>query len=228
MAKITINNSDQVLRLARDNVLLRCGDCLHFKGTRHPSKEEQCIKLMVKPNSAAPECFTPNIAVFGKHSAQLIRTLALILRAFTANEHRVMMGLLSRAATLKGSEHDFFSMRYFALKDGTYLSDWCYGFVLSKSGEDNSYLLAGDSVLIGRAGLTANVMQDSLIKPKAFRKIEARLKEEGKVFRPEAKLLKKVKGADYEPPSIDSVDPEELPQAEATKPRKRLRVVATR
>ena len=82
-------NLEEGTGLARENVTLRCGDCLHYQGTYHPAMDKPCVQLGVRTSAIAPSCYTPNVALFRKIPGVNFKTLALTLTSFKPQQARV-------------------------------------------------------------------------------------------------------------------------------------------
>ena len=96
-------------------VLLKCGDCLHFKHSAHPSKPSVCSLIGTKHFANAPTCFTANVQVFRTVSKRTVDQLSTLVSNLTGTQSRVLIGLLSQQAKLERRGFRFLESVYLCL-----------------------------------------------------------------------------------------------------------------
>lgn len=203
--------------------LLRCGDCLHFAGTKHPDYESICSKRGITAGASAPmACYSPDVHVFRRHGPEFFTALAVLTAAMNAREVRVLFGMLTSAAHLKKKGQTLFAKAYICINNGKYLSDYYSGYILGR-GTDGTTLLLGKSVLDKhKPPMVAQAM--NVLTPAEFRKKKEELKQAGRINNPHTKRryipITPAKLDSYEPPSIDT-SKQELENRAAGKGRKR-------
>jgi hypothetical protein len=129
---------------AKDNVVLRCGDCMHYAGTRHSAMDELCSQRGVTKGASAPPCYTPNVLVFKRHDSITFRALSVFLSVFKPSEKRILMGLLKTASKLEKYNLHFMQNVYFRAGDN-YLCNYMQGHALGVG--DGVILVIGNKVL---------------------------------------------------------------------------------
>lgn len=207
------------------NVKLRCGDCMHFKGTSHPSYGALCSTLGTRASALAPKCYTANVSVFRPLGPDFIRGLAVSVASMDAQQQRVLMGLLRNASALEKIGLTFMQKVFFSM-GGDCLENWYTGFVLSPGPDRGTVLLVGQDYAKGNRTLcTALLMTSSLITShKKFNRIKDDLVARGQLRRLPPRLQPKAAKADYEPPTMET-NPEAL-EALANKLGKRKKLKA--
>lgn len=198
--------------IARDNLILRCGDCMHFGGTRSPLYDEPCSKRGVLNKSIAPNCYTPNIAVFKSLGAHFYQTLSILVANMRPSSVRVLAGVLKTAPTLARRGFSLFEKVYFAIGDPKYLSNYFSGYVISPGVSGEAILVAGSLSKSSRM-VTASLHVSSVMTLNQFKEKRAALVAKGALVDPEMvrtkfKPKRGTKAEEYEPPTIDSVQDE--------------------
>lgn len=112
--------------------LLRCIDCYHYKGARHPEYNQPCIKLDQRPGTPAPKCFTPNIPAIANITG--MEKLLDVASRLDEEQRRILAGIFWNASTLERTPFTFLQKVYFFVGDKSNLADWCYGWLLAKDG----------------------------------------------------------------------------------------------
>lgn len=188
----------------KDQVKLRCSDCMHYKGTAHPIYGERCADRGVSRSALAPTCFTPNVAVFRRHSTDTLRVLATLVSQFNAQECRVLIGTLNKASRLEKYGFTYMEQVYFQVGE-SYLGNFYRGHVLAP-GINETLLIIGAKQVDARAPTLAHLPADSVISAKKFKKLRSRLISQGRINDPQArrKRLPIMTHVDYEPPTIDA------------------------
>lgn len=182
---------------------MRCGECLHFKKSCHPHKEDICSKLGVKAFNKAPtRCFTPNVMELITNSDQLA-ALTNLWSNFNTKQRRIFTHLLAKKAKVK-----FGSRVAFKAVGKDYLSNYVSGFIVGKS-SSGDILLCGDPDNYTRGNnYVACIKADTpVFTISEFKKKRDLLIENNRIIDPDKPLLKfkkKVELESYIPPTIDS------------------------
>lgn len=205
MASITNSDkrSTEDHAATRSNISLRCGDCLHHKGTPHPAIGEACDKRGVKTYAAAPSCYTANVNVFRKVAPETLGQLATIISHLSPQQSRILMGLLKSAGSLEKHGFTFLERVYFALGED-YLDSYYSGFVLG-SGLNQGLMVVGSSFLTGvKHPIIAHLDPSSVLSVTAFKKVQKRLINQGRLYVPRKPHRNDVTVVNYQPPSIET------------------------
>lgn len=186
----------------RSNVVLRCGDCLHFKGTPHPSFGSRCSDLGVKSYGSAPPCYAPNVVIFNKVSPDTFAVLASLVSSFSPAQSRVLMGLLKTAGSLDKYGYSFLQKVYFRLGED-YLDNYYSGYVLGV-GMEKTVSIVGKAFFKGdKRPIMATLMPESVLDTEEFKKRRKKLMASGKLYEPR-KARKNDISDEYMPPTIET------------------------
>lgn len=194
----------------------RCSECLHYKQVAHPSYEDVCFNLGVKPFGVAPSCFTPDVTKVVANPDQFVQ-LAALFSEWTPSQRRIVLGML-RTSTKKKKQYTFGMKVYFHTgKD--FVSNYLYGLVIgyTSSGE---VIISGppDIKQRGKSYLAYMSPSDGLLTASEWKTKRKQLMDAGKIFDPASAVVKKSSiVAEYEPPSIDRAPTE--PSTRKTKKR---------
>ena len=195
--------------LARaSNVKLRCGDCLHHKGTAHPSMGQSCATLGVGVGATAPNCYTPNVSIFREHSTATLQALFVTVASFSPQQQRVFMGLLRNASSLNRTGYSFMETVYFTTerRGEASLSDYYRGFVAAP-GPADTLQIVGINFLNGtRTSCVAFLDKSSLISRKVFDKRKKALIAKGALESLPKRIQISVAKDDYQPPTLDTAE----------------------
>ena len=204
-----ISNSDKKdttdnVAASRSNISLRCGDCLHHKGsTPHPAIGQRCADRGVKTYAAAPSCYTANVNVFRKIAPETLTVLGSIISHFSPQQSRILMGLLKGAGSLEKHNLSFLEKVFFKLGED-YLDSYYSGFVLG-CGVNQNLMLVGSTFFTGvRNPVIAHLDVDSILTAKAFAKKKKQLLAAGKLYVPRKPHRNDVTADNYTPPSIET------------------------
>lgn len=201
------------------SVKIRCGDCMHYNGTAHPSMGAPCSTLGIAAGASAPDCYTANVAVFRTITPATIQTIAGLVSSFTPQQSRVMMGLMRNASSLERRGFSFLQQVYFALGTGESLDSYYRGWVFA-AGPDRTIQVVGQSfVHRGSTACSAVLSQDSLLTWKKFKAIRNRLIASGALEALPPRRKRELSADDYIPPTLDS-QIEELERRAAASPKK--------
>lgn len=186
------------------SVKLRCGDCIHYKGTPHPSMGKPCSTLSIVASAPAPDCYAANVAVFRTMTPGTIKQIHGLLAAFSPQQHRVFLGLLRNAASLDRKKLKFLQVVYFKTGDGSTLDQFYRGWAFALGPDDTVQIVGQNFLHSGRTACSAVIQRDSLITPKQFKKIKEALIERGALESLPPKVQAAVTRDDYEPPTLDT------------------------
>lgn len=186
------------------NVKLKCGDCMFFAESRHPAKGQPCNQLGVQSFGTAPHCYTANIRVFRKIAPEAMAATAALVASFTAQQQRVMMGLLKNAASLERCGLSFMEKVYFAVGNQEYLDNWFAGYALGLDPDKNVMVAGSDYLQRGTAVTTAYMMRSSLMTKSKFITLKEKMISQGKLYEPRKPHKNTVVAIDYEPPTIET------------------------
>ena len=189
--------------LARQNQLpLRCGDCLHYKGSPHPMYGASCVTLGVKTYAAAPSCYTPNVMLFRKIDSNTFAMLGSILATFTPQQTRIFMGLLKSIGALEKHGFTFLQKVYFRA-GGDFLDNYFSGRILGV-GVNGTIAVVGENYFSTvKSPLIAYLFPDSIIPADKFKKKRAALERKGLLYAPRRPHRNVIEG-DYEPPTMET------------------------
>ena len=193
-------------RIAGDNTVLRCGECMHFKGSPHPSIGQACSLRGVKTYALAPNCYTPDVAQLKAISTESFHMLSAFVAACKPSQVKILMGMLKMQAQLKKFDLAFLEKVYFAIGTGEFLADYYAGFVMGV-GPQQKILIVGTQYFSNvRNPIVAQLERKSVLNREEFNKVVKRLKEKGKLTHPKARqeIYVPPNVADYQPPTIES------------------------
>lgn len=192
--------------IAKDNLILRCADCLHYDATRSPIYDTVCKTRGVLKNAAAPNCFTPNISTFRTLGPEFYHVLAVLTSTLKPSAVRVLAGILKTSPSLSRRGFHLFERVYFTVGSGRYLSNYFSGFVIAPGATTRSVIVAG-SLKRSVKVVTAILEASSLMKYEDFVPIRDKLIASGKIIDPDSVTVKFkpkiLKSAEYEPPTLD-------------------------
>ena len=204
-------------------VMIKCGDCLHFKHSAHPSKPSVCSLIGTKHFANAPSCFTANVQVFRTVSKNTVDQLSALVSVLTGTQSRVLIGLLSQQSKLERRGLRFLESVYICVGK-PYLSNYYKAYALNVA-PDGNLLLVGNSYLQNQSSsIVFSVAPKSVISAKDFAKIHKTLIESGKVNEPR-KPLKLETGSTDEIPTIETSQEmlEKLAKSSGSKKSKKAR-----
>lgn len=185
------------------NANLQCGDCFHYKGSRHPNFDKPCAQLGVGTKSEAPGCYTPDVTAFKSLSLDAFGMLAALVASMTPRQSRVLMGVLKYAGSLEKHDMTFMQEVYFCSgnEQDAYLDDYFKGYVLGvgKSGE---FIIVGTDYLQSAKNSTfAYLSRESVLTEEQFIKRRKKLAMHGRLGKP--KTVRAVNNNTYVVPTID-------------------------
>lgn len=187
----------------QNQLTLRCGDCLHHKGSPHPAFGKPCSELGVKGYATAPTCYSPDVSIFRKSGPTVFAQLASILSTFTPQQCRILMGLLRSAGSLEKYGHSFLDRVYFRSGED-YLDNYYSGFILGV-GYGGTLSLVGSSFFTAvRSPIIAHMLPESVFSAEIFQKRKKKLVKEGKLYAPRKAHKNVIEGVDYEPPTLET------------------------
>lgn len=185
------------------NANLQCGDCFHYRGSRHPNFDKPCSLLGVGTKSEAPSCYTPDVTAFKTLSLDAFGMLAALVASMTPRQSRVLMGILKYAGSLEKHDMTFLQEVYFCAgnEQDAYLDDYFKGYVLGvgKSGE---FIVVGTDYLQSAKNSTfAYLSRESVLTEEQFVRRRKKLAVHGRLGKP--KTVKAVNNNTYVVPTID-------------------------
>ncbi len=222
--KVKVVTKGAADKLASENIILRCNECLHYRNSPNPQFGEICKDRGIKSSGVAPDCYTPDYSIFRKQDARILRTLAIFLSHFSSAEMQVLMGMLKNAPKLNKHKLEFLQRIYFKVNSADYLDSYHSGYVLGVN-VGNTIVVAGPSILDGVAKpALAYLFPDSLLTEKAFDRLKKSLLAKGRINNPNKRRRKIIDVSalkDYEPPSIDTSEEFLSMQAKLVKPKRK-------
>lgn len=194
-------NANGSVTLTKFNHQTSCGDCLHFKGSRHPELAAPCSLLGISTKALAPSCYTPDVTAMRALGPSAFQTLALLVAAMTPKQTRVFMGMLKYAGALERMGYTFLEEVYFTVSD-EYLESYYKGFVIGV-GKMNELIIVGtDYLQASKTTTIAYLSKDSVLNAEKFKKYARKCIEEGKFHKPQTK--KAVISQTHVVPTMDS------------------------
>jgi len=215
------DNTQESGRVTKDNVILRCAECMHFEGSPHPSIGQACSLIGVKRYATAPNCYTPNVHVFRKTSPQTLNVLASVVSSFSPQQSLVLMGLLREQASMKRKFNISFLEKVFFLIGEDFLENYFAGFALGSDPDGNILIVGSQYFKDQKNSIVASLSRKSVLNWEEFRKVRDMLSARGKLYMPRRKIEVELPPNldDYEPPTLETT--EELLEKQANKSTKR-------
>lgn len=197
MKKDTLGNASK----ANLQEAFRCGECLHFRQSKHLAHKELCCKEGVKTFAIAPNCFTPDVTQIAGNSDTFVQ-VATMFQAYTTKQQRILLAMLRKKTTK--SKLAFGTKVIFHAMGKDYISNYLSAYVMghTSSGE---LILGGSPDQKSRGKMFFAYMKDDehLLTPAQWRQKKTALKEAGKVYDPSVIVSKRVADND-DVPSIDN------------------------
>jgi hypothetical protein len=208
-------------RIAGDNTVLKCGECLHFKGSPHPAIGQVCQLRGVKTYALAPNCYTPDVHQLKSISTESMAQLSMFVASCKPSQAKILMGMFKVQAQLKRFDLAFLEKVYFAIGTGEFLSDYYGGFVMGV-GPQQAILIVGTQYFSNaRNPVVAQLDRRSVLTRSEFGKRASRLSARGRLNPPKARqeIYVPPNIADYVPPTIESS--QELLESRVADPKKK-------
>lgn len=215
------DNTQESGRVSRDNVVLRCAECMHFEGSPHPSVGQACSLVGVKRYATAPNCYTPNVHLFRKTAPQTLQVLSSIVSGFTPQQSLVLMGLLREQASMRKKFNLCFLEKVYFCVGEDFLENYFAGFALGAD-PDNRVLIVGHQFFKDqKSSVVASLSRGSIFNWGEFEKLKVKMTDQGKLYQPRRRPTKDLPlGLDgYEPPTIETA--QELLESQSNKTKKR-------
>lgn len=184
----------------------RCGECLHFKNSCHPSFEKPCGNNGVKPFAIAPKCYSPNVAELLDSNSDNFAILANLMNSFSTRQKRILQGLLRSQTQLKKTPFTFGTKVYFLLgKD--YLSNYICGYVLGIATSGDVMVVGDPDKKTRGKNCVSYLSAESLMTYSQFSTHRKNLISSGRINDPAAfKPIRRTRVLDeYEPPNMDTI-----------------------
>jgi len=199
--------------------VFRCGECLHFKQSRHRSFDSLCSVLGRKAFAIAPKCFTPDYTKVIHNTDEFVQ-LATLIGQKTPQQRKIMMAILRQKPM--GKKLPMGTKMYLNYRGREYISNYLHGYVVGYTSA-NEIVLAGspDQNSRGRAFFAYLKSDDTLLTPKEWKLKFTKLRRLGRIQDPTSTTIRditaKVQDDNYEVPTIDNAPKD--PRATKTKTR---------
>jgi hypothetical protein len=184
----------------------RCGQCLHYRQSKHRSHEDLCSKLGIRAFAIAPSCFTPDYTKVIQNTDEFVQ-LAALMNDKTPEQRKIMLGILRQKPM--GRKLRMGTKLYLNIRGREYISNYLCGFVVGYTSA-NEIVLCGSPDRNGRGRAYFAYMQsdESLLTPLEWKKKYLHLRKLGRIQDPKAvekrDITAKVEADTYEVPTIDN------------------------
>jgi hypothetical protein len=184
----------------------KCGECLHFKQTTHPSFEGPCSGLGVRSFAIAPKCYTPDYTKVIKNTDEFL-SVVTFFHSKTHQERRILLAMLRQEP--KGKRLKMGTKLYLNTRGREYISNYVCGYVVGYTSSGQLVLTGSpDRTTRGRNFFAYLRNDDTLITDQEWRKKFLALRAKGRITDPKAVVERDitavVKADDYEVPTIDN------------------------
>jgi hypothetical protein len=185
---------------------MKCGECLHFKHSKHVRHEDLCATMGIKQFALAPDCFTPCYPKVITNTDEFVQFAALVAEK-TPQQRKIMMAILRQKPM--GKKIPMGTKMYLNYRGPEYISNYLCGYVVGYTSA-NQVVLTGspDANARGRAFFAYLKSDDSLLSPKEWKAKFTELRRRGRIQDPNGKLVRditaKAKDDNYEVPTIDN------------------------
>ena len=214
-------NTLETGKVASENIVLKCGDCLHFQGSPHPGIGQACELRGVRKFATAPNCFTANVHVFRKTSPHALSLLSSVVGSFSAGQAKVLMGLLKQQSALQRQGLSFLQKVYFSVGND-FLENYYAGFVLGVGPRKELLIVGSQFHSNQKSSVVASLSKESVLDLQSFKKKRGELEAKGRLYenrRPHNPLPKDL--LDYEPPTLETSEALLESQANSSPRKKR-------
>ena len=189
---------------------MRCGECLHFKQTPHPSFEDVCSNMGVRAFGVAPKCFTPDYTKVITNTDEFL-SMVTFFNSKTPQQKRIMLGMLRQQPS--GRRLKMGTKMYLNVRGREYIDNYLCGFVVGYTSAGQLVLSGSpDRTTRGRSFFAYLRSDDNLLTDAEWRKRFAELKAKGRITDPKATggrdITAVVANDDYEVPTIDNAPKE--------------------
>jgi hypothetical protein len=184
----------------------KCGECLHYRQSKHPSFENVCSTLGVRTFAIAPRCYTPDYPKVIKNIDEFVQ-LASLFNGMTTQQKRIFVGILKQAPT--GRKLHIGTKVYLNYRGTEYVSNYLCAYVVGYTSA-HEIVVTGSPELgsRGRAFFAYLKGDESLLTPKEWRTKFLKLRKAGRIQDPKSLIVrditKKVADDTYEVPTIDN------------------------
>ncbi len=185
---------------------MKCGECLHFKQTPHPSFEGVCNNLGVRSFAVAPKCFTPDYTKVITNIDEFL-SMVTFFNSKTPQQKRIMLGMLRQQPS--GRKLKMGTKLYINVRGRDYIDNYLCGYVVGYSSA-GQLVLSGSSSrnTRGRTFFAYLRYDDNLLTHSEWKKKFAELKQKGRITDPKSVAVRditaSVQNDDYEVPTIDT------------------------
>jgi hypothetical protein len=195
------------------NEAMKCGECLHFKQTPHPSFESVCGIMGVRTFAIAPKCYTPDYTKVIKNTDEFL-SLVTFFNSKSAQQKRIMLGMLRQQPT--GKKLKMGTKMYLNVRGREYIDNYVCGYVVGYTSAGQLVLSGSpDRTTRGRSFFAYLRSDNSLLTDAEWRKRFSELKSKGRITDPKAiggrDITAVVSQDDYEVPTIDNAPKEKGP-----------------
>lgn len=198
----------KVVKLAKNTIGLKCGDCLHHK--LNSKFEKPCSQLGVKHYADAPSCYSPNVYNLGKKNPDALYQMGMILRDFTAQDMRIFLSVLKQGRSFEKNFKLKFGQPVYFHFGSDYLSNYFSGYVIGVAEMGEGQVFIGSDMNGRQRGkpMVASLMRESVYTLTEWKKKQVALTKAGRIKDPKplfsAPKATELKAADYVPPNMDS------------------------
>ena len=219
MATVSTNKAAKVIPLkntrpettgnSKFNSSLQCGDCLHYKGQKHPKFDAPCGTLGIGSKAEAPSCYTPDVTAFKSMSKDSFPYIAALVGAMSPRQARVLMGMLKYAGSLERIGMTFMQEVYFCMssEQEAYLDDYYRGYVIGLNKAGGVIIVGTDYLQGSKNSMIAYLDKSSVLTETQFNNRRRGLVNQGKIRKP--MILRLEKKNKYIVPTIDEAPPEQ-------------------
>jgi hypothetical protein len=184
----------------------KCGDCLHYKQSKHRAHEDVCSKLGIRTFAIAPSCYTPDYTKVITNTDEFVQ-LAALLHDKTPQQRKILLGILRQKPM--GRKLRMGTKLYLNFRGREYISNYLCGYVVGYTSA-NEIVLCGspDRNGRGRAFFAYLKSDDSLLSPKEWKEKFLHLRKLGRIQDPQSKekrdITARIEDSTYEVPTIDN------------------------
>lgn len=190
------------------NSSLMCGDCLHYKGQKHPKFDAPCSTLGVGMKSEAPSCYTPDVTAFKAMSKDSFPLIASLIATMSPRQSRILMGMLKYAGSLERIGMSFLQECFFCMssEQEAYLDDYYRGYIVGLNKAGGVIIVGTDFLQGSKNSMIAYLDKVSVLTEQQFALRRKSLVTRGKIKKPLVARLEKKNM--YIVPTIDEAPKE--------------------
>ena len=209
--------------------VVRCGDCLYFKDTRHPNYDAPCANLGRLAKGVAPKCYADNVNALKGKGTQMTTALNVLASQLTGQQMRTIGTMLMNADKVKKLGFDFLERVFFAVGSPRYLSNYYSGHVVGTSGYAKQVMVIG-AQRTGTGTIIAHLARESILSMREYTARRDALVAKGLIYDPgltqkRPPVIDDGQAEKYVPPMLDT-SPEFLEAKAAGSSSKRKKSLA--